>query len=273
MALALTALAGAAVVGTRVRKGRAASLPSAPAPSTTWPPLDRTATSPVPAAPSPSASPPAAAGLDELLTTSATGETELAPAAGDVVVAPATEDRATPADPDGAPVTEVVTIPPATPPVDDDVVVVSSDVDGPGSAPGGRAVSGDALLDAGVREPEEAPRSTGGTTWTFGGEGDTDSDRSAGSPLRADNPSVDPEPEAVLPTGRIDAARADSPLIASGDEGDVPPAPEPTFGTAPDPETAATAPVHVATPVEVEPDEPLAIPTRPSHDDDTGSAS
>jgi hypothetical protein len=127
--------------------------------------------------------------------------------------------------------------------------------------------------DAGDDDAVRTSTTSSGSTWTFGGEGDTDSDRSAGSPLRADDPSLDPEPEAILPADRIDAARSGSPLIAHGDEGDVPPAPEPTFGTAPDPEAAATAPVHVATPIEVEPDEPLPIPHRPGHDEEGGSAS
>lgn len=72
---------------------------------------------------------------------------------------------------------------------------------------------------------------------------------------------TDPEPEALLPDERIDQARAEQPLLADGDE-DVPPAPEPTFGTVPDPEAAAEAPVPVATPLDTGPEEVLPIPQR-----------
>jgi hypothetical protein len=242
MALVIAALVGAALVGSKARKGRSSALPGAPAPSTTWPPLaDTSPAAAPPAAPAPAPAPAPVVETD--------GPTEVvvatdAPAAvvtsGDApsddttVAAPTTSEPA---------VTEVVRIP---------------------------ASGADPLDDDAVRRTS----TSSGTTWTFGGDGDgdPDADRSAEPSLRADDPSLDPEPEAVLPDERIDAARSESPLIAHGDEGDVPPAPEPTFGTAPDPEAAATATVHVATPIELEPDEPLAIPHRPSHDDE-GSAS
>ncbi len=73
---------------------------------------------------------------------------------------------------------------------------------------------------------------------------------------------TDPEPEAVLPDERIDRARDERPVMSRGVEGDVPPAPEPTFGTAPDAEAAAEASVPVATPVEREPEEVLEVPQR-----------
>lgn len=73
---------------------------------------------------------------------------------------------------------------------------------------------------------------------------------------------TDPEPEAVLPDERIDRARDERPVVSRGVEGDVPPAPEPTFGTAPDAAAAAEAPVPVATPVEPGPEEVLEVPQR-----------
>ena len=263
MALVLAALGGAAVVGTRARKDRSSALPSAPAPSTTWPPLaDRTPTT-APADPG-----PVTAGSDDVAAPSPAvatdGPTEVVVAAdapAEVVTSAASTGRTT-ASPTGAGVVAAASPPGPEPDVTDVIRIPASGGD-PVSASGA-----DAAEDDEVRRTS----TSSGTTWTFGGEGDTDSDRSAGSPLRADDPSLDPEPEAVIPAERIDRARSESSLIAHGDEGDVPPAPEPTFGTAPDPEAAATAPVHVATPIEVEPDEPLAIPHRPGHDDE-GSAS
>ena len=267
MALLLAALLGAAVMATRARK---ASLPGAPAPSTTWPPIaDRTPSS-TPAASTPAPSTPTSSFADVRTPAASTtadlpseevvasdGPTEVvvatAQSTGEAPIAPATEPEREP---------QVASSPVPEPPVTEVVRIPASG--------GGAAVTG-AVDDPGDDAVPSSPTSSG-STWTFGEEGDTDSDRSAGSPLRADNPSLDPEPEAVLPADRIDAARSERSLIARGDESDVPPAPEPTFGTAPDPEAAATAPVHVATPVEAEPDEPLAIPHRPGHDDE-GSAS
>lgn len=73
--------------------------------------------------------------------------------------------------------------------------------------------------------------------------------------------ALEPEPEAVITEGQVRDARASQPTIAGAPD-EVPPAPEPTFGTAPDPDAAAHAPVPVATPVETEPEEPLPIPHR-----------
>lgn len=73
---------------------------------------------------------------------------------------------------------------------------------------------------------------------------------------------IDPEPEAVLPDERIERARDEQPVMSRGVEGDVPPAPEPTFGTAPDAGAAAEASVPVATPVEPGPEEVLEVPHR-----------
>lgn len=72
-----------------------------------------------------------------------------------------------------------------------------------------------------------------------------------------------PEPEATLPSDRVAGAAPDEvALIASGGTGAIPPAPEPTFGTAPDPTAAADSDVPVATPVASEPEEVLAVPKR-----------
>ena len=272
--LKLAAVAGDAVMGSKVAKSRSAARPAAPAPSTTWPPLSGTTEAPtagtgadvlatapevdappatVDVAPVVSADPPpplAAAepvgmAVEDAVPSSAADEPTPSPL-GDVGAAtPDVETVAVLRPSSGSEVRTDDTVPMTVPP--------SVDEPATGSAP---------AADAGT-----GAEGSSGRSWTFGGEGDTDSDRSAGSPLRADNPSLDPEPEAVLPPQRIDAGSDATSLVAHGDEADVPPAPEPTFGTAPDPEAAATAPVHVATPIEMEPEEPLAIPHRPGHDE------
>ena len=92
-------------------------------------------------------------------------------------------------------------------------------------------------------------------------------DGQAEPPVGLDDPTPDPEPEAVLTAERIEGAGTEQPLIAHGEGDDVPPAPEPTFGTVPDPEAAASAPVNVATPIDPEPETALPIPQRPDHDE------
>ena len=263
MSLLLAALLGAAVMGTRARRART-SLPGAPAPSTTWPPIaDRTPPStPAPSTPAPSLQDDVPAPSAPMATDLASGAVVSSDGPSEVVVVTAASTGEAPIASATEPEPEMASSPAPEPPVTEVIRIPASG--------GGARVTG-----AGDEPGDDAVRpstTSSGSTWTFGGEGDTDSDRSAGSPLRADNPSLDPEPEAVLPADRIDAARSERSIIAHGDEGAVPPAPEPTFGTAPDPEAAATAPVHVATPIEVEPDEPLPIPHRPGHDEE-GSAS
>lgn len=260
--LTLAAMVGAAVVGSKVVKGRAAALPAAPAPDATWPPLAGADASPVPSTPV-----PAPGGTE-----GAEGRDVPGTTAGDARPAPAAERVEAPAA--AAPPPSTVGAVDESPPVVETVAVLTpssgSDLRSDETMPIAMVPSGDdgpaaAGPSDAVADQDAGSDGPGGRSWTFGGEGETDSDRSAGSPLRADNPSLDPEPEAVLPAERIDAARDGSALIAHGDEDEVPPAPEPTFGTAPDSEAAATAPVHVATPIEADPDEPLPIPHRPTH--------
>lgn len=237
--LVLSIVTGAAVaVVMRSVQGRRSSqrqVPVVPAPSKEWPPLPDLAAPAAPATPAPAPAP-----ADEPVPVVAPSPVSA------VVVTPAVRVEAAVTTPEpaasSAPADEVDTV--------DEVDEVDTPADAapapvvrvPGDGPGGAV---------GTIVTEERP----GSGDRLGHRIDDASDQ--------EHLVTDPEPEAVLPDERIDRAREEQAVIAAGDD-DVPPAPEPTFGTVPDPEAAAEAPVPVATPIEPEPEEELPIPHRPA---------
>ncbi|MDQ3384849.1 MAG: hypothetical protein M3503_02370, partial [Actinomycetota bacterium] len=240
-------VAGAAVAAAmRAVQGRRAlqrQVPAVPAPSKEWPPLPDLAAPATSATPAPPPS-PADQPLPEMA--SPPDPTPAASPVSAVVVTPAARVETAVTAPDPAvsspPADEVDTLTDVAP-----APVVRVPGDGPGGA-------------VGTIVTEESP-----------GSDDRLDDRSEDA-ADQEHLVTDPEPEAVLTDERIDMAREERPLIAAGDDDDVPPAPEPTFGTVPDPEAAAEAPVPVATPVETGPEEELPIPHRAPPSVATGGA-
>ena len=238
--LALPVVTGTAVAAVMraLMARRAPQRPAVPAPSKEWPPLpdlaattaSATTASPTPAPPPSPADEPVPAGA------ASPDPTETASPVSAVVVTPAVRSEAPRTSPEP---------PVASPPPADEVdapadVTAAPVVRVPGDGPGGAV---------GTIVPEERPTS------------DERLEDGRGDAADEEHLVTDPEPEAVLPDERIDRAREEQPLLADADGG-VPPAPEPTFGTVPDPEAAADAPVPVATPVETGPEEELPIPHR-----------
>ena len=217
------AVAARSIQARRVAQGQ---VPPVPAPSREWPPLPDLAATTSTATPATATPDPPAAGPVPSAGPSSDPTPTTSPVSAVVVTPDVRVETSSPAPADE------VDVPPEVAP--------APAIRVPGDGPGGAV---------GTIVTEDGPDS---------GEGRDDGARDAAE--EADL-VTDPQPEAVLPDERIDRAREEQPLIADGTD-DVPPAPEPTFGTVPDPEAAAEAPVPVATPVETGPEEELSIPHR-----------
>ena len=237
--LVLSTVVGAAVAAAaRAVQGRLVAQPQAPAvpaPSKDWPPL------PDLAAPTPAPRPSQADGPAP----DVRGTTGPAPAP-------------TPAPPPESPVSSVV----VTPAAGFEAPAPAPAADVPLPPPDEADTGSDVAPAPAIRVPGDGPGGAVGSIVSEAGSGGAEpvEDEAEGAGDR-EHLVTDPEPEAVLPDERIDQAGEEQPLIAGGAD-EVPPAPEPTFGTVPDPEAAAGAPVPVATPVETGPEEELPIPHR-----------
>ena len=226
LSVVLGTAVAAAARSIRARRVAQGQVPPVPAPSREWPPLPDLAAATSTATPATATPDPLAAGPVPSAGPSSDPTPTTSPVSAVVVTPDVRVETSSPAPADE------VDVPPEVAP--------APAIRVPGDGPGGAV---------GTIVTEDGPDS---------GEGSDDAARDAAE--EADL-VTDPQPEAVLPDERIDRAREEQPLIADGTD-DVPPAPEPTFGTVPDPEAAAEAPVPVATPVETGPEEELAIPPR-----------